>query len=281
MGANSEVTLGTEAVKNAITKVSGDTVEFNSGFAADLFTMGKNATFTLDLSALATDKEKTITISATGLNKLKDQLFQGYNSGTNTQIDGFLNIGKADIDGLTISDDKVAWSVYQKFQDTISSVTSDKLSKATVTGVTGNEFKGSVGAVSLDSNASNLTVTGNTILANASGNSGFFVSKGTAAGDVTLDSGNYLTLSGGGKAGTITIKNGTDKDNRPTLIISSKDGAPVTELGAIAGESTKSNNAVQIVGKTKVTGVIKDIEDLRLVASLKLLTMLPLQTLSL
>ena len=272
MGANSEVTLGTEAVKNAITKVSGDTVEFSSGFAADLFTMGKNATFNLDLGALATDKEKTITISATGLNKLKDQLFQGYNSGTNTQIDGFLHIGKADIAGLTISGDKVAWTDYQKFQDTVSSVTSDKLSKATVTGVTGNEFKGSVGAVALDSAAAGLTVTGNTTLANASGNSGFFVSKGDAAGAVTLDSGNYLTLSGGGKAGAITLNNGTDKDNKTTLVISSKDDAPVTELASISGQTGgtgASGNAVQIFGKTKVTGEIKDIVDLEIGSELE------------
>lgn len=272
MGANSKVTLGTEAVKNAITKVSGDTVEFNSGFAADLFTMGKNATFTLDLSALATDKEKTITISATGLDKLKGQLFNGFTTGQNKQLEGFLNIGKADIDGLNISGDKVAWNDYKNFQDTVSSVTSDKLSKATVTGVNGNEFKGSVGAVSLDSSASTLTVTGNTILANASGNNGFFVSKGDAAGAVTLDSGNYLTLSGGGKAGAITINNGTDKDNKTTLVISSKDGAPVTELAGIAGQTGgagASNNAVQIVGKTKVTGEIKDIIDLEIGSELE------------
>lgn len=273
MGANSEVTLGTEAVKNAITKVSGDTVDFSSSFAADLFTMGKNATFNLDLGALATDKEKTITISATGLNKLKDQLFQGYNSGTNTQIDGFLNIGNADIAGLNISGDKVAWTDYQKFQDTVSSVTSDKLSKATVTDVEGTSFKGSVGAVALKTGTNSLTVTGNTVLANASGNSGFFVSKGTAAGDVTLDSGNYLTLSGGGKAGTISLKNGTDKDNKTTLVISSKDDAPVTELAGIAGQNGSSpaadHNAVQIVGKTKVTGEIKDIVDLEIGSELE------------
>lgn len=273
MGANSAVTLGTEAVKNAITKVSGDTVEFNTNLSGEIFTMGKNATFNLDLGALATDKEKTITISATGLNKLKDKLFKGYESGTKPQLDGFLNIGKADISGLNINGDKVAWNDYKNFQDTISSVTSDKLSKATVTGVSGNEFKGSVGAVSLDSNASNLTVTGNTILANASGNSGFFVSKGTAAGDVTLDSGNYLTLSGGGKAGTITIKNGTDKDNKTTLVISSKDDAPVTELAGIAGQTGSSpaaaDNAVQILGKTKVTGEIKDIVDLEIGSELE------------
>ncbi|MGN8851845.1 autotransporter domain-containing protein [Anaerobiospirillum succiniciproducens] len=272
MGANSEVTLGTEAVKNAITKVSGDTVEFNTNLSGEIFTMGKNATFNLDLGALATDKEKTITISATGLNQLKDKLFKDYDANTNSQLTGFINIGKADIDGLSISGDKVAWSVYQKFQDTISSVTSDKLSKATVTGVSGNEFKGSVGAVSLESNASNLTVTGNTILANASGNSGFFVSKGDAAGAVTLDSGNYLTLSGGGKAGAITLNNGTDKDNKTTLVISSKDDAPVTELASISGQTGgtgASGNAVQIFGKTKVTGEIKDIVDLEIGSELE------------
>ena len=271
MGANSEVTLGEHAVKKGITKVDGDTVTFDSSFEADQFKMGKNATFILNLGVLA-EKEKTITISATGLNKLKDQLFAGYNSGTNTQIDGFLHIGKADIAGLTISGDKVAWNDYKNFQDTVSSVTSDKLSKATVTGVTGNEFKGYVGAVALDSAAAGLTVTGNTTLANASGNSGFFVSKGDAAGAVTLDSGNYLTLSGGGKAGAITLNNGTDKDNKTTLVISSKDDAPVTELASISGQTGgtgASGNAVQIFGKTKVTGEIKDIVDLEIGSELE------------
>ena len=273
MGANSEVTLGTEAVKNAITKVSGDTVEFNSSLSGDLFAMGKNATFNLDLGALATDKDKTITISAKGLDTLKAKLFKDFNSGSNAQLSGFINIGKADISGLNISGDKVSWTDYKNFQDTISSVTSDKLSKATVTGVSGNEFKGSVGAVSLDSNASNLTVTGNTILANASGNNGFFVSKSDAAANVSLESGNFLTLSGGGKAGTISLKNGTDKDNKTTLVISSKDGAPVTELAGIAGQNGSSpaadHNAVQIVGKTKVTGEIKDIVDLEIGSELE------------
>ena len=272
MGANSEVTLGTEAVKNAITKVSGDTVDFSSDFKDDLFTMGKNATFNLDLGALATDKEKTITISASGLDKLKDKLFSGFTGGSNNQLTGFINIGKADIDGLSISDDKVSWTDYKNFQDTVSSVTSDKLSKATVTDVDGTSFKGSVGAVALKNGTDTLTVDGNTILANASGNSGFFVSNGTNAGKITINEANYLTLSGGGKAGAITLNNGTDKDNKTTLVISSKDGSPVTELGAISGNATggaATNNAVQIVGKTKVTGTISNIEDLEIGSELE------------
>ena len=270
MGTNSEVTLGTEAVKKGITKVDGDNVTFDGSFDADQFEMGKNATFNLDLGALATDTQKTITISSKGLETLKGQLFKDYSNG---QLSGFLNIGNADIAGLTISGDKVEWNDYKNFQDTISSVTSDKLSKATVTGVSGSEFKGSVGAVSLDSNASNLTVTGNTILANASGNNGFFVSKSDAAANVSLESGNFLTLSGGGKAGTISLKNGTDKDNKTTLVISSKDGAPLTELAGIAGQNGSSpaaaDNAVQILGKTKVTGEIKDIVDLEIGSELE------------
>ena len=265
MGANSEVTLGTEAVKNAITKVSGDTVEFDSKFSGDLFTMGKNATFNLDLGALATDKQKTITISSKGLETLKGQLFKDYQNG---QLSGFLNIGKADIDGLTISDDKVAWSDYQKFQDTVSSVTSDKLSKATVTDVEGTSFKGSVGAVALKTGTNTLTVDGNTILANASGNSGFFVSSGNAAGAITISGQNVLTLSGGGKAGAITLNNGNTTD-KTTLVVTSKDGAPLTELAGISGENSGTNNAVQIVGKTKVTGEIKDIEDLEIGSELE------------
>lgn len=265
MGANSEVTLGDLAVKKGITKVDGDTVTFDSSFEADQFKMGKNATFTLNLGALATDKEKTITISAQGLETLKGQLFKDY---TNGQIDGFLNIGNADIKGLTISGDKVAWNDYKNFQDTISSVTSDKLSKATVTDVEGTSFKGSVGAVALKTGTNTLTVDGNTILANASGNSGFFVSSGNAAGAITISGENVLTLSGGGKAGAITLKNGKDPD-KTTLVVTSKDGAPVTELGAIAGEGTASNNAVQIVGKTKVTGTITNIVDLEIGSELE------------
>lgn len=268
MGANSEVTLGDLAVKKGITKVDGDTVTFDSSFEADQFKMGKNATFTLNLGALATDKEKTITISAQGLETLKGQLFKDY---TNGQIDGFLNIGNADIKGLTISGDKVAWNDYKNFQDTISSVTSDKLSKATVTDVEGTSFKGSVGAVALKTGTTSLTVTGNTILANASGNRGFFVSSGNAAGAITISGENVLTLSGGGKAGAITLKNGNATD-KTTLVVTSKDDSPVTELGAISGDTTggsASNNSVQIVGKTKVTGTISNIVDLEIGSELE------------
>lgn len=265
MGANSEVTLGDLAVKKGITKVDGDTVTFDSSFEADQFKMGKNATFTLNLGALATDKEKTITISAQGLENLKGQLFKDY---TNGQIDGFLNIGNADIKGLTISGDKVSWTEYKNFQDTISSVTSDKLSKATVTDVDGTSFKGSVGAVALKNGTDTLTVDGNTILANASGNSGFFVSSGNAAGAITISGENVLTLSGGGKAGAITLKNGNATD-KTTLVVTSKDDSPVTELGAISGEYSGTNNAVQIVGKTKVTGTISNIVDLEIGSELE------------
>ncbi|WP_027940391.1 autotransporter domain-containing protein [Anaerobiospirillum succiniciproducens] len=269
MGANSEVTLGEHAVKKGITKVDGDTVTFDSSFEADQFKMGKNATFNLNLGVLATDKEKTITISAKGLETLKGQLFKDYQNG---QIDGFLNIGNADIKGLTISGDKVSWTEYKNFQDTVSSVTSDKLSKATVTDVEGTSFKGSVGAIALKNGTDTLTVDGNTILANASGNSGFFVSNGTNAGKITINEANYLTLSGGGKAGAITLNNGTDKDNKTTLVISSKGDAPVTELGAISGQTGgtgATNNSVQIVGKTKVTGTISNIEDLEIGSELE------------
>ena len=277
MGSNSEVTLGTEAVKNAITKVSGDTVEFNTNLSGEIFTMGKNATFTLDLGVLA-EKDNTITISATGLNKLKDKLFKGYESGTKPQLDGFLNIGKADISGLNINGDKVAWNDYKNFQDTVSSVTSDKLSKATVTDVDGTSFKGSVGAVALKTGTNTLTVDGNTILANASGNSGFFVSSGNAAGAITISGQNVLTLSGGGKAGAITLNNGNTTD-KTTLVVTSKDGAPLTELGAISGETSGTNNAVQIVGKTKVTGTISNIEDLEIGSELEVTNNVTVQNL--
>lgn len=268
MGANSEVTLGTEAVKKAITAVSGDTVTFDADFKENLFDMGKNATFNLDLGVLATDKEKTITISKDGLKTLKDKLFNNGYTSSSGQLSGFLNIGKADIAGLNISGDKVAWNDYKNFQDTISSVTSDKLSKATVTDVEGTSFKGSVGAVALKTGTNTLTVDGNTILANASGNSGFFVSSGNAAGAITISGENVLTLSGGGKAGAISLKNGSATD-KTTLVVTSKDGAPLTELGAISGENNGTNNAVQIVGKTKVTGTISNIVDLEIGSELE------------
>ena len=271
MGANSEVTLGDFAVKKGITKVDGDTVTFDSSFEADQFEMGKNATFNLNLGALA-KKDETITISAEGLNKLKGQLFKDYDTNAKPQLVGFINIGKADISGLTISGDKVSWTDYKNFQDTVSSVTSDKLSKATVTDVEGTSFKGSVGAVALKNGTDTLTVDGNTTLANASGNSGFFVSNGTNAGKITINEANYLTLSGGGKAGAITLNNGTDKDNKTTLVISSKDDAPITELGAISGQTGgtgATNNSVQIFGKTKVTGTISNIVDLEIGSELE------------
>lgn len=268
MGANSEVTLGTEAVKKAITAVSGDTVTFDADFKENLFDMGKNATFNLDLGVLATDKEKTITISKDGLKTLKDRLFNNGYTSSSGQLSGFLNIGKADIAGLNISGDKVSWTEYKNFQDTISSVTSDKLSKATVTDVDGTSFKGSVGAVALKTGTNTLTVDGNTILANASGNSGFFVSSGNAAGAITISGENVLTLSGGGKAGAISLKNGSATD-KTTLVVTSKDGAPLTELGAISGDTGGTNNSVQIVGKTKVTGTINNIVDLEIGSELE------------
>ena len=280
MGANSEVTLGEHAVKKGITKVDGDTVTFDSSFEADQFEMGKNATFNLNLGALA-KKDETITISAEGLNKLKGQLFKDYDTSAKPQLVGFINIGKADIKGLTISSDKVAWNDYKNFQDTVSSVTSDKLSKATVTDVDGTSFKGSVGAVALKTGTNTLTVDGNTILANASGNSGFFVSSGNAAGAITISGENVLTLSGGGKAGAITLKNGNATD-KTTLVVTSKEGAPLTELGAISGDTTggsASNNSVQIVGKTKVTGTITNIVDLEIGSELEVTNNVTVQNL--
>ena len=97
------------------------------------------------------------------------------------------------------------------------------------------------------------------------------MSSGNAAGAITISGENVLTLSGGGKAGAITLKNGNATD-KTTLVVTSKDGAPLTELGAISGDTTggsASNNSVQIVGKTKVTGTISNIEDLEIGSELE------------
>lgn len=273
IGKNASVTLGTEAIKKAVTKVSGDTVDFGTGFTDDLFTLGNNATFYIDLGVLAgEDKDKTISISANGLKTLKDKLFKDYNSATNPQLDGFINIGNTKIDGLTITDKKVTWASYKDFQDTVSGVTSKDLGEATVTGVDATGFKGAVGAVQLDNAAATLNVNGNTSFSNAKDNGGFFVSKsdGTAA-DISVSGDNYLTLNGGGKAGTITLKAGT-ADIKTNLIISgtSNKDEPITELTSITGEASgHTNTSVQITSKTKVTGEIKDIAELKVGSELE------------
>ena len=228
LGENAKLTFGADAVK-AITVNKSDVsgsgwISFAKGtFGSDTkpaagetvidAAVGSTVTFNFDSGTSFGDA---------ALKEFRKEIF-----GQETTLDGYINLGSAKIDGLTVENGEVKWSNLQNFIDTNSDYTTELLQEAKVTEITSDaELRGSLGSLSSNTLAAGaqIKVDGNLALNNAAGNDGAFVSNtaGAVLGlNVTENA--QINLNNGGEIGKVTFssKGGSfvvESDNTPTTI---------------------------------------------------------------
>ena len=228
LGENAKLTFGADAVK-AITVNKSDVsgsgwISFAKGtFGSDTKPAAGETVIGVDVGSTVTfNFDSGTSFSADALKEFRKEIF-----GQETTLDGYINLGSAKIDGLTVENGEVKWSNLQNFIDTNSDYTTELLQEAKVTEITTDaELRGSLGSLSSNTLAAGaqIKVDGNLALNNAAGNNGAFASN-TAGGvlglRVTEDA--QINLNNGGEIGTVTFSsNGgsfvVESDNTPTTI---------------------------------------------------------------
>ncbi len=228
-GANKYVTIDQDAYAGKVfTVAAGGTVFFSFG------TEEQNQVFTTE-----------------AISEFRSSLFNGINS--DGVIEGFINLGHAEIKGLELEGDSVAWDKLAPYADIIADITTIDLANAKVTGIeSADQVRGNFG--SLDGTGI-VTVVGNLNLNNADGNNNLFVSDANGnVGSLNVTEKATVVLNQGG-----AIKDVTFSDNGGSLIVKSIDsdgttnGTTIEDIDAEHASAT-FGSASGSFGQTVVTG---------------------------
>ena len=228
LGENAKLTFGADAVK-AITVNKSDVsgsgwISFAKGtFGSDTKPAAGETVIGVDVGSTVTfNFDSGTSFGDAALKEFRKEIF-----GQETTLDGYINLGSAKIDGLTVENGEVKWSNLQNFIDTNSDYTTELLQEAKVTEITSDaELRGSLGSLSSNTLAAGaqIKVDGNLALNNAAGNGSAFASNtaGAVLGlNVTENA--QINLNNGGEIGKVTFssKGGSfvvESDNTPTTI---------------------------------------------------------------
>ena len=204
---------------------------------------------------------------------LRDTLFN-YDTSKGV-IDGFINLGDAQIDGLAVAEDgTVAWDTLKGYTDILADVTTKDLAQAKVTGITdGANVRGNLGSlvVTNDFTGTAVEIDGNLTLNNAAANNGNLVgtANGTTLGlDVNTPA--DVVLNNGGNIGAITFSEAdsslTVNSAQGTTKIASINGSEAdvsftTGTATVTGTTTAATISTAAGSNTTFTGVVTVGED--------------------
>ena len=171
---------------------------------------------------------------------------------------GFIDIGDARIDGITVTNGQVSWDVLEGYKDIIADIITQDISNATLIDVNGGDkVQANVGNVLAD-NATQVVQFNDTTLRN--GANGFVKNeKGEIIG-ADVQAGATLGLYNGGTIGNVTLQPGNaDTVGETTLAVvaSASEGAtePETIIASVDGEGDY-DTAFKVQGKTTVNGKV-------------------------
>ena len=181
-----------------------------------------------------------------------------YGSNGKALDEGFIDIGDARIDGITVTNGQVSWDVLQNYKDIIADIITQDISNATLIHVNGGYIvQANVGNVLAD-NATQVVRFNDSTLRN--GADGFVKNeKGEIIG-ADVQAGATLGLYNGGTIGNVTLQPGdADTVGETTLAVvaSASEGAtePETIIASVDGEGDY-DTAFKVQGKTTVNGKV-------------------------
>ena len=245
--ATSAIQVSTTADPNAAAGANKYVTIDSESFAGKVFTVGAGSTVFFSFGT----EEQNQVFTTEAISEFRSSLFNGINS--DGVIDGFINLGHAEIQGLDIKGDSVAWDKLAPYADIIADITTIDLANAKVTGIeSADQVRGNFG--SLDGTGI-VTVVGNLTLNNADGNNNLFVSDANGnEGSLNVDESATVVLNNGG-----AIKDITFSDNGGSLIVKSIDsdgttnGTTIEDIDAEHASAT-FGSASGSFGQTVVTG---------------------------
>ena len=248
-GRNASLTFGSDAVSAITLNSDNKTVNVASGTFAKTIKVEDFATLGLNFA-------EGTTFNADTLKDLRTELLSNSTNG-NALTEGYINLGAARIEGVTVSDGKINWEQLKDFADIdqLQDIITDDMSNATLVNANGTDtIQGNVGNIQLAGNQQTVNL-GDSYLANSSANNenGNFVFNETnpaQAGNANIVQGAHVTLANGGNIGAVSLATGNSgADGETILNVVSQDPAAVTNITSI---SAGDNSVVNISATTNV-----------------------------
>ena len=208
-----------------------------------------------DWATLSLELDSTDVFGEASLKELRKAFIYGNNGEVLDK--GYIDIGTAHIDGITVTNGQVSWDVLEGYKDIIADIITQDISNATLIDVNGGDtVQANVGNVLAD-NATQVVRFNDTTL--RKGADGFVKNeKGEVIG-ADVQSGSTLGLYNGGTIGDVTLQQGNDTVGETTLAVvsSASEGAtePETTIDSVDGKGDY-NTAFKVQGKTTVNGKV-------------------------
>ena len=249
-GREGVLAIGAEALSSvSATKATDGTFNLANDLPVSGFVTLKNwATLSLEL-------DSNDVFGDASLRALR-QAFISSSNGSPVE-EGYIDIGAARIDGITVINGQVSWNDLQKYKDIIADIVSADTSNATLIDVTS--------ATDVQANVGNVLADGNTQVVNfndtslRAGANGFVKNERGENIDANVNSGSRLGLYNGGSIENVTLEEGNDTIGTTELsVIASADtegNEPETTIASVDGKGS-AYTAFVVQGKTTVNGKV-------------------------
>ena len=257
-GRDASLTLGSKALAD---------LDFTSGATLDSGNKYLNNIDLKEYAVLKLDLADTVSLNKDKIVELRKEFIKNNASGT-ALTSGYIHLGAAQIEGLTIDKDTntIQWSNYKDFSDiqggTFKDILTEDLTNAKLVVTKDNAsdtIQANVGSIDI---AANSITLGDSTLHNAAGNNGSFITNSTATGEdktvgtATVAANATVGLYNGGKLGNVKLTSGSATTSTVLNIVSDKAD---TNLTSITGAD---NTVVNVDGKTVVEKDIKNVSKL-------------------
>ena len=188
-----------------------------------------------------------------------EALRQAFISGSNGSPvnEGYIDIGAARIDGITVTNGEVSWNDLQQYKDIIADIVSADTSNATLVDVTSaTDVQANVGNVKADGNTQVVNFNDSSLRAGANG---FVKNENGENIDANVNAGSRLGLYNGGSIENVTLEagNNTIGTTELSVVSSAAEGAtePETTIASVDGKGDQYT-AFKVQGKTTVNGKV-------------------------
>ena len=247
--ATSAIQVSTTANPDAADGANKYVTIDQDAFAGKVFTVAAGGTVFFSFGS----EEQNQVFTTEAISEFRSSLFNGINS--DGVIEGFINLGHAEIQGLDIKGDSVEWDKLAPYADIIADITTIDLANAKVTGIeSSDQVRGNFG--SLDGTGI-VTVVGNLTLNNAADNNDLFVSDANGnVGSLNVDESATVVLNNGGsikditfnKSGHLFVNSVESSDSAGTTI----EDIDAEHASATFGSASGSFGQTVVTGKTEV-----------------------------
>ena len=188
-----------------------------------------------------------------------EALRQAFISGSNGSPvnEGYIDIGAARIEGITVTNGEVSWNDLQQYKDIIADIVSADTSNATLVDVTSaTDVQANVGNVKADGNTQVVNFNDSSLRAGANG---FVKNENGENIDANVNAGSRLGLYNGGSIENVTLEagNNTIGTTELSVVSSAAEGAtePETTIASVDGKGDQYT-AFVVQGNTTVNGKV-------------------------